>query len=816
MGADESKVRAFLQKPVVEFIDKGIKELPDYCNIALPCQEVNLKGNFIPNLPKDMKNLTKLILSRNSYIQLPPGINSALLAYSNLEVLDLSYNNLSNIGKILNQMPSLRTVNLFSNKLTTIQFETSKIENMDLGNNNLTTFPTCPDTITNLSLDNNDLNQVEITQNLEKIKKITLANNKMITFNITSTLPILLVLDLSYNKLTGIPSLTNSTPKLRILNITSNLLPDLPELPRPIVELKASYNKLRTIPECVKQLSTIGVADFSHNLITEVDQNNIPTSLTHLRLHNNCIENASYPSLIGVEKVLLMRNKLTEIPNIGSPNLVSEFFLSQNSIRTMKLQSFSKIVTKIDLTNNKLTEIPRELFALPSLTQLYLSGNKLLKIPSAIANSQIITLSISGNPLKHFPKAFPPTLEYLLASNCNISEIPEILYKLEDLQELDLSHNHISTVPQLPTIKKLILTDNEITEFPNQIPLIEYLDVSCNKIASIPKDLPTSLIKYLDISHNQISEISSEIKFSKLRTFKLQFNPLQSHINLENFSVINHIDITSTKATLANPPSDVLCYTPEKKLDPNYFMRYSNPGDVAGYSSVLGTRQLREDVLLVQTGLLTGINLYGIVDGRSYDKNTAYIAHQIITNILDEDDITNESVVQKVAQTVDKNYWASMRTAGKLDTKFSTPEFCFVIIHKKDAIVCATGNIRAMVVGTQTFEVESPLVFGTTQLGVSHNRSFGMFPGPTSMSVGRNEVYGIKTQINATKVSLEGGKWLILTSAAVRDCLTVKDILKYADNAQTANELAFRIRDATYSSLSIDNISVVVADITKL
>lgn len=817
MGVEESIVRAFIQRPVIELIDKGVKELPDYVNVQLPCTEINLKGNFIPWLPSDLKNLVRLCLSRNSYIQLPPPLVSAILTYSNLEVLDLSYNSLTDIGTLLNKMPSLRTVNLFGNKLSTIRFEKSKIENMDLGNNNLTQFPVCPETITNLTLDNNKINQIEIKQSLEKLKKLCASNNQMITFNILSLLPILLILDVSYNQLTTLPALSNVVPKLRVLDITSNMFPDIPDLPRTIIELKASYNKLRVVPDFIKSLSTVNIIDFSHNYIKTVDQSQIPTSLVHFRLQDNCLEDVSLPSIGGIEKILCMKNQLSEIPNVGSPNLASEFFLSQNCIRTIKMTSFSKLVTKIDLTNNKLKEIPRELFALQNLAYLFLSGNRISKIPSSIGKSQIIFLAISGNQLKRLPKRLPPTLEYLLASDCNISEIPEIIYKLEDLQELDLSHNHISIVPSLPTVKKLMLNDNELTEFPVDIPECEYLDVSCNKIQQIPHENKTPMLKYLDLSSNQLIEFNSEMKIENLRILKLQFNRISSQLDLSNFPKLSQIDLSSTNVTFKeSPPPGLIVCSPEKKLDKNYFIRYSNPDTACGYASTLGIRQLREDIAIAQTFLLNGINLYGIVDGRNYDKSHVFVANQIVRQILEEDDITNEIVISRVAKAVEKSYWSEMKNPGSIDNKFSVPEYAFVLTHKKDAIFCASGNIRALVIGTSTFEVESTLVFGTPQLGVSLNRSYGVFSGPTTMSIGRNEVYSKEINTNATKISLKDGRWLLLLSAAVRDHLTVKDIISLSEKAKDANNFAQRIRDATYSALNCDNITVIVVDLEKM
>nr|XP_060612078.1 leucine-rich repeat and calponin homology domain-containing protein 2 isoform X2 [Anolis sagrei ordinatus] len=147
-----------------------------------------------------------------------------------------------------------------------------------------------------------------------------------------------------------------------------------------------------------------------------------------------------------------------------------------------------------DLSKNRFTEIPPEVWQFAPLETLNLYHNCIKSIPEAIKNLQMLTyLNISRNLLSTLPKyLFDLPLKVLVVSNNKLVSIPEEIGKLRDLMELDISCNEIQVLPQqigkLQSLKELNLRRNSLHILPDELgdlPLVK-LDFSCNKITEIP------------------------------------------------------------------------------------------------------------------------------------------------------------------------------------------------------------------------------------------------------------------------------------------------------------------------------------------
>lgn len=114
-----------------------------------------------------------------------------------------------------------------------------------------------------------------------------------------------------------------------------------------------------------------------------------------------------------------------------------------------------KKLEKLDLSNNKLKKIPKEVFGFNELRNLSIKGNEITDI------ELIPTLT---------------KLEILDLSCCNISSIPEDIGKLDKLIKLNIRENKIGNnygslvnLSQLRSLESLNVTSNKITEFPSEI-----------------------------------------------------------------------------------------------------------------------------------------------------------------------------------------------------------------------------------------------------------------------------------------------------------------------------------------------------------
>ncbi|XP_050997385.1 leucine-rich repeat and calponin homology domain-containing protein 2 isoform X3 [Acomys russatus] len=150
--------------------------------------------------------------------------------------------------------------------------------------------------------------------------------------------------------------------------------------------------------------------------------------------------------------------------------------------------------TQADLSRNRFTEIPSDVWLFAPLETLNLYHNCIKTIPEAIKNLQMLTyLNISRNLLSTLPKyLFDLPLKVLVVSNNKLVSIPEEIGKLKDLMELDISCNEIQVLPQqmgkLHSLKELNIRRNNLHVLPDELgalPLVK-LDFSCNKVTEIP------------------------------------------------------------------------------------------------------------------------------------------------------------------------------------------------------------------------------------------------------------------------------------------------------------------------------------------
>uniref|UniRef100_A0A8C3PTG3 Leucine rich repeats and calponin homology domain containing 3 n=1 Tax=Calidris pygmaea TaxID=425635 RepID=A0A8C3PTG3_9CHAR len=169
----------------------------------------------------------------------------------------------------------------------------------------------------------------------------------------------------------------------------------------------------------------------------------------------------------------------------------------------------------LDLSRNRLSELPAEACHFVSLESLNLYQNCIRYIPEAVLNLQSLTfLNISRNQLSTLPVhlcSLP--LKVLIASNNKLVSIPEEIGQLRQLTELDVSCNEIQTIPpqigNLESLRDLNVRRNNLVHLPEELaelPLIR-LDFSCNKITTIP-------VCYRNLRH--------------LQSIMLENNPLQS------------------------------------------------------------------------------------------------------------------------------------------------------------------------------------------------------------------------------------------------------------------------------------------------
>lgn len=155
-------------------------------------QELSLYGNELTTLSEDiglLYNLKKLYLGRiiwgtpvgNKLSYLP----ETICKLSNLENLDVSFNNLSEIPKNIGKLSKLEFFSAIGNQITFIPDSLCslyKLKTLYLGSNQITSLSNNIEFLTNLeklSLTHNNFNEIPVTiGNLLKLKRLTIHDNK--------------------------------------------------------------------------------------------------------------------------------------------------------------------------------------------------------------------------------------------------------------------------------------------------------------------------------------------------------------------------------------------------------------------------------------------------------------------------------------------------------------------------------------------------------------------------------------------------------------------------------------------------------------
>ncbi|XP_044482782.1 receptor-like protein 7 [Mangifera indica] len=341
-------------------------------------------------------------------------------------------------------------------------------------------------------------------------------------------LPSLKTLDLSHNHnlIVVFPKVNWSSP-LEVLDVSS-------------MTFSGEFSPL----ENLKYLTDFAASNCSLNGLVPISLGNLP-NLVHISLYYNSF-NGSLPSWLFTQPLLryvdLGFNQLT--------GTINEFH--------------SKSLEILYLDGNRLHgSIPSSIFELVNLTTLFLYLNnssatdlylfsKLNKLKWLDFSHVSLSLSTPFKGNSSFPQ-----LTQLRLSACNLSEFPEILRKSDQLSLLDLSENRIhGRIPKWmwnigkESLSSLNLSHNFLTTI-DQLPWknLRYLDLRSNFLQA-PFPIPPYDLKYLSLSSNNLTgEIPQLCNMSILKVIDLSNNNLNGTIPqcMVNSSSLQVLDVRKNR-----------------------------------------------------------------------------------------------------------------------------------------------------------------------------------------------------------------------------------------------------------------------------
>lgn len=256
-------------------------------------------------------------------------------------------------------------------------------------------------------------------------------------------------------------------------------------------------------------------------------------------------------------------------------------------------------LTSLQVTNTSISVIPEEIGRLKNLKKLDLHSfswkegkeSKIRELPEEVWNlTNLENLNLSETQIQELPKELGKliNLKELNLNGTQIQELPKELGNLSNLEELDLSDIQIRELSKeiwnLTNLEELYLARTQIRELPKELgnlSNLESLDLRRTQIKELPKELGNlTNLKVLDLSDIQIQELPKEL--GNLTNLKiLGLNDIQIRElpkELGNLTNLEELDLSDMQ--ISELPREIENLTGLRKLYLQNFSTFKIPGEL--------------------------------------------------------------------------------------------------------------------------------------------------------------------------------------------------------------------------------------------
>ncbi|XP_072273548.1 protein flightless-1 homolog [Pyxicephalus adspersus] len=341
----------------------------------------DFKGGYFPEHVKSMSSLRWLKLNRTGLCYLPEELSSL----HKLEHLSVSHNSLTTLHGELSSLPCLRAIVARANSLKNSGipddiFQLDELSVLDLSYNQLSECPRELENARNMLVLNLSHNSIDNIPN-------------QLFINLTD----LLYLDLSDNKLDSLPPQMRRLVHLQTLILNNNPLmhAQLRQLPALValqtLHLRNTQRTQSNLPTSLEGLANLSDVDLSMNDLSRVPECLYTlANLKRLNLSSNQINELSLciDQWTQLETLNLSRNQLTSLPSaICKLSKLKKLYLNSNKLDFDGIPSgIGKLASLEEFmaSNNNLELIPESLCRCSKLRKLVLNKNRLVTLPEAV------------------------------------------------------------------------------------------------------------------------------------------------------------------------------------------------------------------------------------------------------------------------------------------------------------------------------------------------------------------------------------------------------------------------------------------------
>ncbi|XP_043195066.1 leucine-rich repeat-containing protein 40-like isoform X1 [Amphibalanus amphitrite] len=503
------------QKPLAKLLLCGnrLTALSDELGLLTHLTTLDVHDNALTSLPESvghLQSLTRLVVSHNQLRQLPGqlfGVTTLrqLLADHNrleqlpeqtgdcldLELLDVSHNCLTSLPSGLGYLHRLTRLAASDNRLTSLPDEIGSMtsaghhgggmRHLDLSRNSLTALPASMGQLYQLEvldLRQNQLTELPELTDCHALKELHVGFNqiKEMSVELVESIKSVVTLDLSNNKLEALPDEISCLQRLERLDLRNNDLA-VPPLRLCLLPLLKSV-----------QLEGNAMRSVRRDLLTRSTQQ----LLRHFR--------ERLQGQAAVEGLLIPG--LSDAGGGGPCDVPDSQAAERDRLHEVHKMKSSRLLSH---SGQKATEIPGDLFAMgqeAEVTTVDFSKNILTSVPAdnlLLLSGHLSELNVSGNRLTELPEALGQCrrLTYLNASSNQLAGLPGSLATLQHLREVALSMNRLTAIPEVlysvPSLEIILASDNQITEIQveplRKLTRLATLDLRNNSIAHVPAKL---------------------------------------------------------------------------------------------------------------------------------------------------------------------------------------------------------------------------------------------------------------------------------------------------------------------------------------
>lgn len=447
---------------------------------------LDLRDNCLESVPDELaslSHLTRLELSHNKLSSLPPGLGP------NLTHLSLNNNLFNEVPSSITEMQSLLSLDIRENSVKVLPCPLpSSLESLAVDENKLTSLvcenmahviniSASGNVLTHVRLGNlpnlktlsvrvNKLEFIEPIVNCNSLQELYLGKNFLSQIGFVNTLPGLIVLDCSDNKIAMVPDEITRMTRLKRLDLSNNDLNTLPPQLGNMEQLDSLVvegNPLRTIRREIISKGTEAVKDYLRMKLAPPED-----------------DSPVIPDVVVDEK--MMKSKNMELDKLSLSQIdaslwdqalacgITRLSMKSSGHAAIPDPVFSLRITlqELDLSCNALSVLPPEIGKLSKLRKLNLLKNNIRDLPEEVSELKCLEdLNMSQNKLSAIPDSLLclTSLQSLILSNNQISKLePAKLMGMTSLSHLDLENNNIGRLPPeiclLPSIRNLLVMGN--------------------------------------------------------------------------------------------------------------------------------------------------------------------------------------------------------------------------------------------------------------------------------------------------------------------------------------------------------------------